>query len=97
MKTIITAILLVLATSQVNADGFYQAIVGNFPQSSQQVNSDSTEFIYTPLYNQITSSAKNLASQEIIGSLGEFTYTPLYLKVIGSEKPRSVAIRITQN
>ncbi len=96
MKTILTTIILVLATSQVNADGFYQAIVGNSPQSSQQVTSGSTEFSYSPLYNQVTSSAKVLASQESIGPRSEFTYTPLYLQVVRPEKPWSVTEKIAK-
>ncbi len=97
MKTILTTILFVIATSQANADGFYQAVVGNSPQSSQQVNGDSTEFSYSPLYNQVTSSVNVLASQESIGPRSEFTYTPLYLQVVGPEKPWSVTDKIAQN
>ena len=87
MKTILTTIILVLATSQVNADGFYQAIVGNSPQSSKQVSNVVSETSYSPLYNQVTSSAKVLASQETIGPRSEFTYTPLYLQVLDLRSP----------
>ena len=97
MKNIISIALLILVTGSVNADGFYQAVVGNSPQADQQVNSDATEFSYTPLYNQVTASAKILASQESIGPRREFTYTPLYLKVVGPEKPRSVTGKIAKN
>ena len=97
MQTILTTLIFDLEKSPVNADGFYQAVVGNSPQSSQQVNGNSTEFSYSPLYNQVTSSAKNLASQESIGSRSEFTYTPLYLQVVGPEKPWSVTDKIVQN
>lgn len=96
MKTILTTIILVLATSQVNADGFYQAIVGNSPQSSKQVSNVVSETSYSPLYNQVTSSAKVLASQETIGPRSEFTYTPLYLQVVGPEKPWSAATKIAK-
>ncbi len=97
MKSILTTILLVLATSQVNADGFYQAVVGNSPQADQQVNGEAKEFSYTPLYSQVTASAKTLASQESIGLRSEFTYTPLYLQVVGPQKPWSVTEKIAKN
>ena len=96
MKTITATILLTLATSQVNADGFYQAVVGNSPQASQQVNADATDFSFTPLYYKITSSVKNLASRESIGARTEFAYTPLYLQVVGPDNPWSVTSKIAQ-
>ncbi len=96
MKTITATILLTFATSQVNADGFYQQIVGSAPQASQQVNIDSTETNYSPLYTQVTSSVANLASQEKAGPSGEFTYTPLYLQVVGNEKAWSRTEKIAQ-
>ena len=97
MKTITATILLVLATSQVNADGFYQQIVGNTPQSSQQLIGDSTELSYSPLYERVPASVESLVSQESIGPRSEFNYTPLYLQVVGTEKPWSVTDKIAQN
>jgi len=96
MKTMITPIFLVLAMGQANADGFYQHVIANSPQSSQQANGEATEFTYTQLYHQVTSSAKRLIAQESIGSRTEFTYTPLYIQVVGPEKPWSVMQEIAQ-
>ncbi len=96
MRTIISTALLLLLSSAVNADGFYQAVVGNAPQSSQQINSEIAETHYTPLYDQVTASLKYLAAKETVGPSGDFTYTPLYLQVLGPERSWSVTDKIAQ-
>ena len=96
MRNIISTALLILVTGSVIADGFYQHVVGNSPQSNQQVNGEATEFTYTPLYHQVTSSVKKLVEQKSIGPRTEFTYTPLYLQVVGPEKPWLVMEEIAQ-
>jgi len=83
MKTTLLTILLALTASQANADGFYQLVVGNSPQSSIQTSAKPTEFSYTPLYNQVVRTSQEIAKQETHGAPTEFTYTPLYQQVVG--------------
>lgn len=83
MKTTLLTILLALTASQANADGFYQLVVGNSPQSSMQTSAEPTEFSYTPLYNQVVRTSQEIAKQETRGAPTEFTYTPLYQQVLG--------------
>ena len=59
MKTIILTTILVLVAGQASAEGFYQSIVGNSPQSEYEVNSDATEFTYTPLYNRVSGNPQH--------------------------------------
>ncbi len=84
MKSTLLTILLALTASQANADGFYQMIVGNSPQSGQEISGEPTEFTYTPLYNQVVRTSQEIAKQETHGAPTEFTYTPLYQQVVGN-------------
>jgi hypothetical protein len=88
MKMTLATIFLVLAASQANADGFYQQIIGNSPQSEQAMGNAQTEFTYTPLYRQVTENKMDF-SHQVVGGLTEFSYTPLYLKVTGKDLNRT--------
>ena len=87
MKTILTTILLVLATSQVNADGFYQQVVSNWQQSTQaqEINGSVTETTHTPTYMQAVIQSRQVFDQGkvVIRTPSKTTYTPLYLQVVG--------------
>ena len=86
MKTIILTTILVLVAGQASAEGFYQSIVGNSPQSEYEVNSDATDFTYTPLYNRVSGNPqhavdhKQQTEQLVSGTIS----TPLYAKVTGN-------------
>ncbi len=84
MKLTIATILLALAAGQANADGFYQQVVGNAPQSSQEISGEATEFTYTPLYKEVV-EPDDIAKQEkeISRVASDFSFTPLYLTVTG--------------
>ena len=84
MKTTIATILVLLLGSQVQAEGFYQQLIGNTPQATTSDNSVDIEFSYSPLYQQVTSHDSRFISET--GNLvKEFSYTPLYLQVRGKE------------
>ncbi len=85
MKLTIATILLALAAGQASADGFYQQVVGNAPQSSQEISGEATEFTYTPLYKQVVGRSGEIAKQEkeISRVASDFSFTPLYLTVTG--------------
>ncbi len=85
MKTTIATILLTLAASQANADGFYQQVIGNSQQHAQEIQGEATEFTYTPLYRQVTKQSSEISKQEMENArvVPEFAYTPLYRKVTG--------------
>ena len=53
MKSTIATIFVLLLSSQVQADGFYQQIVDT-PQL-HETYSVNTEFSYSPLYNKVIS------------------------------------------
>ncbi len=84
MKSTIATIFVLLLSSQVQADGFYQQIVGNTPQS-HETYSVNTEFSYSPLYNKVISHDPRFVDEP--GQLVKnFSYTPLYLQVTGEDK-----------
>jgi hypothetical protein len=84
MKTTIATIMILLLSTQAQAEGFYQQLIGNTPQSMTADNSVDTDFSYSPLYQQVTSHDSRFVSET--GSLvKEFSYTPLYLQVKGEE------------
>ncbi len=82
MKKTIAAILLALVAGQANADGFYQQVAGNSRQYSH-VNGASTEFTYTPLYNQVVGQSREdlNQNQQAPRTASKTIYSPLYLKV----------------
>ena len=96
MKNVITTIVLLLATSQVSANGFYQQVVADAPQADKTGNSVETSVSYTPLYNKVSDSRDRLAAAETHGPNPEFRYTPLYLKVVGPDKPWNTDTRIAR-
>ena len=96
MKNVITTIVLLLATSQVSADGFYQQLVGNAPQADKGISQAESGTAYTPLYNKVSDSRERLAGGETHGPTPEFSYTPLYLKVLGPAQPWAADTRIAQ-
>ena len=85
MKTTLTAAFAVLLSTQVQATGFYQDVVGNAPQSHDDnyvVNTDSS---HTPLYEKVISHDPRFLAEP--GTLvRDFSYTPLYLKVTGQDR-----------
>ena len=84
MKTTIATIMVLLLGSQVQAEGFYQQLIGNTPQSMTSDNSVDTEFSYSPLYQQVISHETRMG--RATGNLvKECSYTPLYLQVTGEE------------
>ncbi len=84
MKMTIATILLALAAGQANADGFYQQVVGNAPQSSQATSNVTTETTYTPLYLQVVGNRDAIdQGKVVIRTPSKTTYTPLYLQVVG--------------
>ncbi len=85
MKTIILSSLLVLVAGQASAEGFYQSIVGNSPQSENAASIAATEFTYTPLYNRVVGNPQRAADQkQQTEQLVSGTFaTPLYAKVMG--------------
>ena len=96
MKNVLSTIVLLLATSQVSADGFYQQLVGNAPQADKATSSAESSVGYTPLYNKVSDSRERLAASETHGPTPEFRYTPLYMKVVGPSKPWSADTRIAR-
>ena len=97
MKKVLTSVVLILAAAQVNADGFYQQLIANTPQTDRATSTKISEITYTPLYEQVRASVEQLAAGEVHGPNPEFNYTPLYLKVVGPARPWSVAGKIAQN
>ncbi len=87
MKMIIATILLALAAGQANADGFYQQVVSERPQSNQtqEISGAVTETTYTPLYLQVVGNSRDSFNQGkgVIRTPSKTTYTPLYLQVVG--------------
>jgi len=85
MKKAIATAVLALVASQANADGFYQQVVGNSPQSGQEISPAATKFTYTPLYLRVVDESRQALDrgQTIKSTATRMTYTPLYLKVIG--------------
>ncbi len=85
MKKTLAITLLLLAIGQAQADGFYQQIVGDQPQSGQATGA-TTSFNYTPLYVQVMGKSRlNLnQDQKAVNTVSKTTYTPLYLKVTDS-------------
>ncbi len=85
MKTIITAVLIGVVSAQAQAEGFYQMVVGNQPQSTQ-VGAQNHGDEFSPLYQTVTE-----ASRAVV--IGEFrtksvarrnVATPLERQVLGS-------------
>ncbi len=87
MKMIIATILLTLAAGQASADGFYQQVASNWPQSNQtqEISGAVTETTYTPLYLQVVGNSRDSFNQgkDVIRTSSKTTYTPLYLQVVG--------------
>jgi len=79
MKKTIATMILALAAGQASAEGFYQLVVGDAPQSDRDVSAPATEFAYTPLYLQVVGNTD--FAGEVGRQVPEFTYTPLYLQV----------------
>ncbi len=77
MKLTIATNLLALAAGQANADGFYQQVVGDAPQSNQEISGEATEFTYTPLYKEVV-EPDDIAKQEkeISRVAPDFSFTP---------------------
>ncbi len=85
MKTSLTAALVVLLSSQVQASGFYQDIVGNAPQSHNDEYSVNHETVYSPLYEKVIAHDPRFVAEK--GTRVEnFSYTPLYLRVTGQDR-----------
>jgi hypothetical protein len=85
MKTIITAVLIGVASSQAQAEGFYQMVVGDRPQSAQvgeQVHGDE----FSPLYRTVSETSRALAIGEVRthSVASKDNRTPLELQVFGS-------------
>ncbi len=87
MKKTIAAILLALVAGQANADGFYQQVVSEGPQSTQtqEISGAVTETTYTPLYLQVVGNSRDSFNQgkDVMRTSSKSTYTPLYLQVVG--------------
>jgi hypothetical protein len=85
MKTMITAVLIGVASSQVQAEGFYQLVVGDRPQSTQvgvQNHGDES----SPLYRTVTETSRAVAIGEIRTQsvVHKDDVTPLERQVFGS-------------
>ena len=84
MKSTIATIIVLLLSSQVQADGFYQQLIGNAPQAITSDSSADTVFSYSPLYQQVISHEAGFIDEA--GKLvKEFSYSPLYLQVTGNQ------------
>lgn len=84
MKTTMATLLILLLNSQAQAEGFYQQVVGDAPQSVTSDYSADTTFSYSPLYQQVLSH--NAGFIDAAGKLvKEFSYSPLYLQVTANQ------------
>jgi len=83
MKTIITAVLIGVASSQAQAEGFYQMVTGDRPQSAEvteQFHGDES----SPLYQAVTEPSRAAAVGEIRVWSVASEVTPLERQVSGS-------------
>ncbi len=84
MKSTIATILLALTAGQANADGFYQQVDGNAPQSSQEISSEAIEFTYTPSYKQVVEPGEIAKQEKEISRVArDFSFTPPQLMFPG--------------
>ena len=80
MKTIITTMLLLLAASQADAEGFYQLATAKMQKPAHAVNTNPGDFDYTPLYRQVVPESGR--DGIIADPTTRFSYTPLYRQVV---------------
>ena len=94
MKAIIITAIILLLSAQVQATGFYQAIVGETPQQHSNYTTEH-EFSYSPLYEKVIGHHPDFVADP--GSrVDYFSYTPLYLKVLGHPVQESSRIAVRQ-
>lgn len=82
MKTLIATTILIAASAQASANGFYQSVVTANVASQPEIQINAPSTFVTPLYQQVTASKANFAEES--GIVSQTTYTPLYEAVSGN-------------
>ena len=86
MKATVATIVLTLIAAQANAEGFYQMVVGNAPQTDRGAAIQTHGDDFSPLYDQVTRESRNIANDEVRNRalIADADFTPLYRQVKGS-------------
>ena len=94
MKTTLTALIFVLASSQVNADGFYQQVANNWQQTDVpgSITESVTETSHTPMYQQVVGTSRQELNrgQVVNRAPSKTTYSPLYQTVAGNPQQANI-------